>query len=195
MFDFIKRLFRRSRRQVSVQQIPYEQQDESRDIPPRFIPIETLYEGSEIPGTKEWIGEMAKVIQTMQGEQITWDKKKGVRLDCGHLVFAIDERITNTGIRIGLGGVCSDCESERKAGLYCSQCGSHCDGCGRNNICTRHTRLFKDIDDQEQLLCPDCFKKADMEHFFKKTLLLILWPFLDHNQGSESQNRRNYYDY
>jgi hypothetical protein len=195
MFDFIKRLFLRSRRPVSVQQIPREQQDESRDMPPRFTPIETLYEGSEIPGTREWVGEMAKVIQTLEGEQITWEKKKGVRGDCGHMIFAIDEKITVTGIQLGLGGVCFDCESEGKSGCYCSQCASHCDGCGRNNVCVSHTRLFKDIDGKEYLLCPSCFKKADLERFFKKTLLVFLSPFIDHNPKSDFKNRRNYYDY
>jgi hypothetical protein len=195
MFDFFKRCFRRSNRQVSVRQVPHDQQEESRNIPPRYIPIESLFEGSEIPGTSEWIGQMAKIIQTMQGEQITWDKKKGVLGDCGHPIYGIDEKITDTGIQLGLGGICSDCKAEGKMGLYCSQCGSHCDGCGRNNVCSRHTKLFKDIDGQEQLLCPDCYKKADLERFFKKTMLVFLSPFIDHNPKPDSKNRRHYYDY
>lgn len=196
MLDFIKRLFRRSRRQVSVQQKPHEQQEEPRDVPPEYTPIETLYEGSEIPGTKEWIGEMAKVIQTMQGEQITWERKKGIRGACGHMIFAIDEKITDTGIRIGLGGACPYCVEESKGlGFYCTQCESQCEKCGRKNICVRHTKLFKDIDGNEQLLCPDCYKKADLELFFKKTLWAMLWPFFDDNQRSDFKNRRNYHDY
>ena len=195
MFNFIKRLFRRSRQPASVQQIPREQQDEPRDIPLPFRPIETLYEGSEIPGTREWIGEMAKVIQTLEGEQITWQRKKGVRAACGHMIFAVDEKITDTGIQRGLGGACPDCAKESESlGLYCSQCANHCDGCGRNNICVRHTRLFKDIDGHEQLLCPDCYKKADLERFFKKTLLVLLSPFLDPDHGSDSKKRRDPYD-
>jgi len=195
MFDFIKRRFRRSRRRVSVQQVPHEQQDDSGDIPPRFIPIESLFEGAEIPGTSEWIGEMAKVIQTLEGEQITWEKK-GVRGCCGHMIFAVNEKITDAGIQAGLGGVCPYCAEESAGlGLYCSKCGSHCEGCGRNNVCTHHTRLFKDIDGNEQLLCPDCYKKADLERLFKKTLWVMLWPFLDHSRGSDFKNRRNYYDY
>jgi len=194
MFDFFKRLFRRSRRPASVQQIPREQRDESRDMPPGFTPIETVYEGTEIAGTREWIGTWARVILTPEGEQITWEKEKGVRCDCGHLIFAKYEKITETGIQIGLGGVCSDCESEGKSGVYCSRCASHCDGCGRNNICVRHTRLFKDIDGHEQLLCPDCYKKADLERFFKKTLLVLLSPFLDRDHGSDSKKRRDPYD-
>lgn len=195
MFDFFKRRFRRSNRQVSVRQVPQDQQEDPRDIPPGYTPIESLFEGSEIPGTSEWIGQMAKVIQTMQGEQITWDKKKGIRGACGHMIFAIDEKITDTGIQSGLGGICSDCAEESDGlGLYCTACSSHCEGCGRKNICTRHTKLFKDINGQEHLLCPNCYKKADLERFFKKTLWVMLWPFLDHNHGSYFKDKRNYYD-
>jgi hypothetical protein len=46
-------------------------------LPPNYIPIETLIEGQEIPGTNRWVGEVAKVFQTPAGEPITIDRGKG----------------------------------------------------------------------------------------------------------------------
>jgi hypothetical protein len=201
MFERIKRFFkaffRRSRRQVTVRQVHHSQQEQSRDLPPHFIPIETITEGSAIPGTNEWIGDIAKVLQTLQGEQVTWERKKGIQADCGHMIFGIHEEITETGIQRGLGGICDYCraESEDTLGLYCSQCTSHCDNCGKHNICVRHTRLFEDAAGQKRLLCPDCLAKAELDKFFKKTVLTLLWPFLDHNRTRNSEKGKNHYEY
>lgn len=201
MFDyikgFIKQLFRRSRRSVTVQPIPHEQNDESHNVPSQYIPIETQFEGSEIPGTQEWIGEMAKVIQTVEGEYITWERKKGIQGACGHMIYGIDEKITETELQLGLGGICKYCGNpeKNKIGLVCSRCVSHCDSCGTRSICTTHARPFTNIDGEERLLCPDCRSKAGLERFFKKTLLATLWPLLDHNRPSDSQKRRDDYDY
>jgi len=185
LFKFIKQLFKRSRQQV--QHVPHEQHDESCNIPPRVIPIETVYEATELPGSSDWIGEIAKVFQTFDGDQVTLDRKKGIRCDCGHTIYQIDEEITTTSIKYGLGGECSDCKAEGKSGYFCSQCKSHCQKCNRKDLCAHHTQSFTDINDKEWDLCPACYKKADTERFFKKTLSVMLWPFLENNNQNNSK--------
>jgi len=189
LLKFIKRFFKRSRQQV--QHVPHEQHNESCNTPPPVIPIESLYKGADLPDFSDWVGEIAKVFQTFDGDQVTIDRKKGIRCDCGHIIYSIDPKITETGFQHGLGGVCDFCQTEGKSGLYCSQCGSYCEKCRKNNVCVSHTRLFKDIDGQEQLLCPDCYKKADTERFFKKTLSAMLWPFLENNDQNNSKKDEN----
>jgi hypothetical protein len=190
------RQFRSRRHSVT----PYQAQPEDRpsyeqDLPPNYIPIETLIEGQEIPGTNRWVGEVAKVLQTLAGEQITIDRRKGVRLSCGHIAFAVQEKITENSIQRGIGGFCADCAAEGvELPAFCSRCGSHCDACGRRNLCSKHAQLFEDIDGQKRLLCPDCLSKAQHEKLFKKMVSIMLWPFVDRDRLSGPKNRDSDYE-
>ena len=210
MFRFLKRFFKRSKQNIVAHQPRPEERSYYWDnLPPGFVPIDSLYDLREIPGTTLTIGSVAKVFNTPDNEQVTHDFKKGTRLGCGHSIFTINQMVTPECTEIGLGGQCLDCSLEaaelynknlvslqiaEAMSLFCSQCASHCDGCRRTNICLRHSQQFKDLDGRVILLCPDCLKKADKEKFFKKTLSIMLAPFVDYKRLPPSQ-RRDYYDY
>jgi len=71
--------------------------------------------------------------------------------------------------------------------LYCSQCASYCDGCGRHNLCTRHTKLFADSDDRQLRLCPQCSLKADRKKLFKQTIAAVSWLFAEDDKSSQAK--------
>jgi len=161
-------------------------------MPPDFIPIETQISGQHIDGTTRWIGQDARVGQMPNGELVTCERTRGVRCGCGHIVYSVHETATQTGIHAGIGGICCNCAAEAhdlvkraalSAGqaeamsLYCSQCASHCDGCGRRNLCTRHTQLSTDADGRQTRLCPKCSLKADRKKFFRQTIAAVGWLF------------------
>jgi hypothetical protein len=194
----IIRFFWQPRHNITTRRFQPEQPpNDFCNLPPGNIPIETLYEGQEIPGTSHYVGNIAKIFQTMSGEQVTYDQKKGVRCGCQHNIFSIDEKVTPTGIQRGLGGTCVYCAAEaaelfklnlisqqqaEQLSLYCSQCASHCDGCRRTDICRRHAQKFEDVDGKTILLCPACLKKANNEKIFNKTLAMLLLPFVEHKR-------------
>lgn len=164
------------------------------DLPPGFTPIETQISGPYIPGTSTLIGQYARVGQMPNGELVTCERAVGVRGGCGHDIFSAHETVTQTGIHRGIGGVCWDCAAEAdelakraalSAGqaeamsLYCSQCASHCDGCGRHNLCARHTKLSTDADGRQLRLCPKCSLKADRKKLFKQTISVLSWLFTE----------------
>jgi len=181
--DFLRRIFRRltgkrapilpyapTRQEPAPENTPF-----ASDLPPGWLPIETQISGHDIDGTSRWVGEEARVIQGPGGYVLTCERGHGLRLGCGHYAYGTQERITPTGVLAGLGGVCHDCSldterlvkrrtlSAREAealALYCTRCASHCDGCGRRNLCSRHTREFTNIEGKKHLLCPTCHKKA-----------------------------------
>jgi len=210
MFNFIKRIFQRPEQNVVDRQTRPEVSPHNCDtLPPGCIPIESSYDMNRIPGTTLDVGTIAKVLQASNDELITYNQAKGIRPGCGHHIYTIDEVVTSESIRPGLGGLCPYCSLEaaellnqnlvslqqaQELSLYCSKCASHCDGCGRNNICSRHSQQFEDLDGRVILLCPDCMKKAEKDKFFKKTLNIMLSPFIDYRRLPPSQER-DYYDY
>jgi hypothetical protein len=194
----------RARQQQTVTRCPVQPENPPPpdDLPAGFIPIETQVSGQHIDGTSRWIGEIARVGQMPSGELITCIHIRGVRCGCcGRIVNSVHERITETGVLAGIGGVCGNCMREgnhlvrcnaisafqaEAMALYCSQCASHCDSCGRHDICSRHARLFVDPAGQKQSLCPECLKKAEQKRLFAQTLNTMAW-FLSEDHSSPSK--------
>ncbi len=212
--DVIRRLARlfRRRQPPAVQHQVAEPEDPqfTGGLPPGYIPIETQISGQHIDGTSRWVGEDARVVQAPSSEIITCTRLRTVRTGCDHFPYSVQERITETGIIAGIGGRCSDCASEadellhRNAisasqaealALYCTQCASHCDGCGRQNLCKRHTTLFTDADGRQRLLCPDCLKKADRKKFFTQTVTFFNWLLAEDDSPSQPKQQGDRYGY
>ena len=82
------------------------------DLPPGYIPIETQIRGQHVDGSGRWVGEDARVIQAPNGELLTLERGRTVRCGCGHLATSIEEVVTATGVRRGIGGVCHYCFAE-----------------------------------------------------------------------------------
>jgi len=182
---------------------------EAFNLPPDFTPIKSSYDLRPIPDTSLFIGTASRVGQTSSNELITCDQTKGIRGGCGHDIVVIDEIVNPNSTHRGIGGRCSDCAAEaaekrrlnlisqqeyEALQLFCSQCASHCDGCRRTDICWHHAQEFKDLDGKVLLLCPACLKKADHEKFFKKTLAIMLSPFVDHKRLQDPFSGRNGYE-
>ncbi len=179
------------------------------NLPPGFVPIETQISGQHIDGTGRWIGQDARVGQMPSGELVTCERTRGVRCGCGHIVYSVQETITQSGIHAGIGGICSDCAAEaddlvkRNAlspgqaeamSLYCSRCASHCDNCGRHNLCSRHTRLLINADGKQQQLCPECLARADRKRLFRQTIATVGWLFAEDDKSSLPKREGGYYD-
>jgi hypothetical protein len=212
LFDF----FRRARRRAANPPVPVvphriEPDDPlpAEDLPPGFIPIETQISGQDIDGTHRWIGQDARVGQMPSGELVTCERTRGVRCGCNHFVSSLHERTTETGVLAGIGGVCHYCELEaddlvkrniispfqaEAMKLYCTQCASHCDGCGRKNLCSRHTSVFQDSEGRQQQLCPDCLKKARSKKLFKQTLATMARLFAAEEEPSQPKQQGPYHD-
>lgn len=176
------------------------------DLPPGYIPIETQIRGQHVDGSGRWVGEDARVIQAPNGELITVERGRTIECGCGHRASTLEEVVTATGIRRGIGGTCSDCKAEGEdllgrnvispaeaegRSLYCSRCGSHCDNCRRQDLCKKHTQEFKGPDGQTRLLCPECFKRADRkaqrEKFFTRAAALADWLLAEDDAPSRAQ--------
>ncbi len=205
LFDLLRR--RRRRSGIAPTPVaphrsdPYDPLPEE-NLPSGFVPIETQIFGQHIDGTTRWIGQDARVGQMPNGELVTCERTRGVRCGCGHIVYSVHETVTQTGIHAGIGGICWDCAAEAddlvrrnalSAGqaeamsLYCSQCASHCDGCGRNNLCTRHTKLFTDADGRQLRLCPKCSLKADRRRLFRQTIAAVSWLFTEDDRPPQAK--------
>jgi hypothetical protein len=214
ILDFIRRFaqFFRNRQQPVVrrQEPAPEEPRFTDDLPPLYAPIETQVSGQHLDGTSRWVGEDARVVQAPSGEIITCTRLRGVRCGCGHFIYTVLTRITETGILAGIGGTCPYCASEAEdlvqrnavsasqaeaLQLYCAQCASHCDGCGRQNLCRRHTAVFTDADGRQQLLCPDCLAKADRKKFFKQTVAFFGWFLAEDDTPSQPTQQGGDYDY
>jgi len=210
MFGFIRRFFEHNRHNVTTRRVqPEDQQHHFHNLPPNITPIESTFNVQPIPGTTCSLGTIEKVLQNMD-ELITSNQRIGVCCGCGHHIFNVEEKVTQHGVQRGLGGQCSYCALEaaeylnqnlislqqaEEHSLYCSQCASYCDGCGRRNICIRHARPFQSLDSSVLLLCPDCLRMAEQDKFFKKTLAMMLAPFVDYNRLPPPTQRKDPYGY
>lgn len=185
----------------------YDRPDEPEQ--PQFIPIESDYKLDRIPCTCIDIGSVAKVLQTIQGELITGLRRYGAKAGCGHILYSIERIVTSNWIKEGLGGFCGDCTLEAAAkylqgqipleqaqmlSLYCTACQGHqCNGCGRRDLCTRHSLAFEQAAGGDVYLCPACMEKARQEKFFRKTLEIMLLPFSE-DPPTRPANGRNPYE-
>jgi hypothetical protein len=170
--------------------------------PPGYIPIETQISGQQLDGTSRWVGQDARVVESPAGEVVTCERLRTVMCGCRHLVYSIQEKTTAAGLVRGIGGSCSDCAREGEdlvrrnlvspsqaeaLQFYCSQCASHCDACGRQSLCRRHTSVFTDTDGRQWSLCPDCRVKADRKKFFKQTVGLFIRILADDDKPTQRE--------
>ena len=209
--DFLRRIWRRSPNQPAPV-VPHRLEPDdpplAEDLPPGFILIETQISGQAIDGTGRWIGQDARVGQTPSGAIITCERTQGVRCGCDHFAYSVHETVTPTGTYAGIGGICQDCALEAESlvargaiaasqaeamGLYCTRCASHCDGCGRHNLCSRHTRLFQDADGRQQQLCPECLKKARNRRLYKQTLATLARLFAEDEEPPQPKQQGPYH--
>ena len=171
--------------------------DESQgffSLPPGFVPIESLYDMAQIPGTSRHLGPQLRIFETPSQELITANRRTGIRCGCGHLVYRIEQRVTPEAVEEGVGGVCLDCTGEaedllkqglitigqaEEMALYCSDCASHCRQCLRSNLCIRHTRIFQESATSYIPLCSACYEKAQRRRLLKQTITTVLAPFID----------------
>jgi len=214
MLNFLKYViayFRKQRKNVTVRQTTsQEQQRDSYNPPPGYIPIESYYDLQRIPDSTLDIGIIVKVLQSPNNEIITANQRKGIRCGCGHHIYLIDEVLTHESIHPGLGGQCPHCAAKatdlynknqislqqaEALSLYCSLCASKCDICGGNNFCARHTSKFKALDGSILNLCPECMDKAKNNKFFKETIAVLLLPFVDYRRLPPSKRIDSYDNY
>ena len=169
---------------------------EGRDftnLPPGCMPIESLYDMDQIPGTSRNIGSQLRIFATPANELVTANRRIGIRAGCGHLLFRTQRMVTPQETEQGIGGVCADCVTEasqlleqnhitiaqaEEMSLYCTDCASHCQGCLRSNLCIRHTQLFQEITGSCIPLCPKCYERAEKQKFLNKIITTALLPFV-----------------
>ena len=144
------------------------------DLPPGYVPIESIFDTANIPGTTLYTGDIVRILQTPTGEAVDLHLKRGVPLGCGHSIFSVFEYLTEDVVYPGLGGKCSFCSATAAAKLkqgqitlaqaeaeshFCTVCARCCSDCHRS-VCRRHARSFLEADGSELLLCPICLPKA-----------------------------------
>jgi len=210
MFRLIKYVFQyltRRRQDLTVHQQqlgdafhnPFHNED-------RCLPIEANINEQPVPGTvTQGVGTEERLLQTPVGGLITLSQKKGIRCGCTHFIYSIEPN----GERSGLGGQCPKCSAQaaqllnqgviildqaEAMSLYCSQCSARCDVCG-TSVCRRHIHQFINLDNSVIYLCDECLKQAERDKFFKKTLTIMLTPFLDYKRLPPSRERKVPYDY
>lgn len=146
------------------------------DLPPGCTPIDTVIEGTRIPGTDIFIGKAARVVETNRSERIEFNFEQGFTAGCTHSIYEREE----------IGGTCPICQSEllplKNQGLiserqfyersqYCVCCASFCMSCFRR-ICAIDTRLYQCPDGKYIPLCKTCHKQLT-QSLFGKLISLI----------------------
>ncbi len=211
MFKFIKYVFQyfkqRPHNLALHQQQPDDAFHSSSGAAPGYIPIETNIDYQPIPCTcTQSVGTEERLLQTPIGELITLNQRKGIRCGCDHVIYSIEP----SGSLPGLGGQCRFCmleaaqllsqgiislEQAEAMSLYCNRCAAAgCDGCGIN-VCRRHIHQFINLDASVTYLCDKCIKQAERDKFFRKTLTIMLSPFVNYNRQPSPGERREPYDY
>ena len=202
MKSFIRALancFQRSSRQETAS--PPRPAEDMPDMFGSSVPgldmIEAAFDLDNIPGTSRRIGQQAQVFRIPNGPLVTANMRNGILTGCGHHVFSLAPLVTSGETQPGIGGFCNDCAIEAEAllkqnvigipqaeemSLYCSACASHCDGCHRQNLCSRHTQLFPMPDGITLTLCPMCYQDIRKSEFFRKVVSVALLPFIDHRR-------------
>jgi len=164
------------------------------DLPPNCTPIDSVFETERIPDTNLDIGKASRVIETPQGERIELNQRRGVQAGCEHYIWQSNFKTTPETYETGLGGNCIFCQSEaiqlysqnlidqrqlEEKSIFCSACQSYCMLCLRQNLCLHHTRLHQTPDGLIMPLCPICFEEVNKYKLLKKTLSVMLSPFVE----------------
>ena len=196
MTNFIDRLanFFRPHPHQESSSFPQQEPEDFVGLPPGFVPIESLCDMDQIPGTSRHIGSQLRIFQTPAPELVTANRRTGIRAGCGHPVFRIQQMVTPNGVEEGIGGFCRECELEasqllqqqvitmaraEERALFCTACASHCDGCLRCDLCLRHTRLFQEPAGGLIPLCSVCYEQAEKERFLNKIITTAMLPFIN----------------
>lgn len=181
MFERLKNLIKQ---QPTPVQATRRQQRESSDnqwpdmsnLPPDWTPIDTVIEGTRIPGTDIFIGKAARVVETNRSERIEFNFEQGFTAGCTHSIYERDK----------IGGTCPICQSDllplKNQGLiserqfyeksqYCVCCASFCMSCF-SRICIDHTRIDQCPDGRFIPLCKTCYELIH-KSLFGKLISLI----------------------
>jgi len=207
VIKYIFQYFTRRRRNLTVhQQQPGDAFQGPSHNEDRCLPIETNINEQPVPGTvTQVVGTEERLLQTPVGEVRTISRKRGIQCGCLHIIYSVESSPTQPG----LGGQCPGCSAQaaqllnqgvitldqaEAMSLYCSQCSARCDVCG-TSVCRRHIHQFINLDNSVIYLCDECLKQAERDKFFKKTLTIMLAPFLDYKRLPPSRERKGPYDY
>jgi len=167
-------------------------------VAPACVPIESVCDMVNIPGTTLYMGSIGRVVQSWTNEVATLTERRGQRLGCGHVVFNIHEYVTPTGVYRGVGNQCPYCTAEAVSllnenritlpqaeamSLCCSRCARSCHSCGRNNLCARHVGLVDAPDAGGSIsLCVDCLATWKRRRLWHTVVAIILAPFVDRDR-------------
>lgn len=197
--NLLKDIRRRSSQQADQPYIP---------LPPEATPVierdipQLLYEETdinihEIAGTSIGFGTIQSTMIDHDNRATDQTKRQSQILGSGRVVSRVEPEIIDGTHRPGVGGVCCFCQAEAisalQAGvispqqaelrsLFDTKSASHCDGCGRRDVCVRHSRPFKTEDGAEVLLCVDCMKAATRQQWTNRAVNILLTPFLEKPQ-------------
>ena len=136
------------------------------NLPPGLSPVDTVIDVDQIPGTDNLnLGEVSRVVETVQGERLEFIQRRGARLGCGHLVYHRSEIGGSCGI-CGLElvpylqqGLISQKEAEERI-LFCREDKGFCLACHTQALCAKHTVLYQPEPGISFLpLCPLCHEK------------------------------------
>lgn len=148
------------------------------NLPPDWMPIDSVIDSTQIPGTDSGVGTAARVIETDRQERIEFNQRRGIRTGCRHLVYSADQ----------IAGSCPLCEmicfemvsqglmtksQADERSLYCVQCASYCSGCFIS-ICAAHTQLLPGPDGRFLPVCTVCYEKLTKKSLIVKAISFII---------------------
>ena len=158
---------------------------------------ETEMDVHSIAGTSVRFGSVHSLTLDQNNRASDQVQRQSYILGSGRVVSRVESQVVDGRLLPGVGGVCGFCQKEAiaalQAGLISPQQAellslvdtesiSHCDGCGRRDVCTRHSRPFPTADGGAILLCVDCAENAVRQLRTNRAIGLLLAPFLERPQ-------------
>jgi hypothetical protein len=173
-----------------VRPVDYGRADQRRIDPySRAVGIEATYQLTSIHGIPPLqIGPTDRVLESETDGLTRIQQQNGIQPGCGDIVL----QASPNGTIPGLGGQCIDCLEEAVLknqqglisveqvyimSLYCSNCASRCDACGKN-MCRRHTIQSADPDGRTIRLCSNCHKTIQQNRILQSALSVVFGPFM-----------------
>ena len=212
--NLFKNWFARTPQQASQPYIPQppEQTDPS-SMPPRrqsqdqtppndVCYRETVANERRIWGTSIVFGENSSVVMDNQQEAMEFHGQRSYILGSGRVVSHMEPTFVGDQLMPGVGGICYFCRLEALTALqsglitpqeaelqslFDTESASQCDGCGRRDVCTRHSRLYPAPDGQTMHLCVACAEAAQRGQWMRQALDILLQPFLEDEPPSPDQ--------
>ena len=196
ILQLIKSLFLRSSTGANTANVP---------APPSSAPqmpagssgaqsVERHFERHAVPGTSIETGWQEQAVLDQTGQLVEGREVLYLRTGCGHFVSHLDAPGPAAGQGAGIGGSCLFCRGELAAAfdrgeipltdveilsLFCTSCAAPCDGCGRRNICCRHSLPVQTPDGRSIRLCPECREASAKKQFLDRVLRVCLMPFVE----------------